>query len=323
MFITHKPVVTLANLSFTWPDGTIVIDNLSATFSSGHTGFIGANGTGKSTLLRLIAGELVPTSGTVTTVGDIGYLPQHLSWRTDATVAELLGIHHRLAALRAIESGDADPTNFATLADDWDVEARSLAVLDRMGLPKIGLDRTAGSLSGGETVLTAIAGLQLAARPIVLLDEPTKNLDRHARQLLYAAISEWSGTLIVVSHDVTLLNLMDATAELHDGDLTIFGGPYDVYREHLAAEQAAAKRSLRTAEQQLKTEQRQRIEAQTKLARRRRYARTDFENKRKPKAIMNLRKQEAQVSAGKLQDQHDASVRAAEDAAFLIFCKID
>ena len=314
MSITQKPAVTLTDLSFTWADGTAAVDHLSATFGVGRTGLVGANGTGKTTVLRLIAGDLAPTSGTVTTTGDVGYLPQHITLSTGATVADLLGIHPRLAALRAIESGDADAAHFDALADDWDVEARSLAALDGIGLPGIALDRPVGTLSGGETVLTAIAGLQLSAAEVVLLDEPTNNLDRLARGKLYDAISSWRGTLIVVSHDVALLNLMQATAELRDGALSVFGGPFDAYQEHLAVEQAAAEQALRSAEQQLKTEQRQRIEAQTKLARRQRYARTDFENKRKPKIVMNMRKQEAQVSAGKLRGQLDSSVDAAQDA---------
>ena len=314
MHTSRKPAVTLADLSFTWADGSPAVEGLSSVFGVGRTGLIGANGSGKTTVLRLIAGELTPTSGTVTTIGEVGYLPQHITLATGATVGELLGVDRRLAALRSIESGDVDPVHFETLADDWDIEARSLAELDSIGLPGIGLDRPAGTLSGGETVLTAIAGLRLSAAEVVLLDEPTNNLDRRARHMLYEALSSWRGPLIVVSHDVALLNLMDSTAELRAGDLTMFGGPYDAYQEHLTVEQAAAEQALRSAEQQLKTEQRQRIEAQTKLARRQRYGRTDFENKRKPKIIMNLRKQEAQVSAGKLRGQLDASVDAAQEA---------
>lgn len=313
---TQKPAVTLAELSFSWPDGTTVFHDLSATFSTGRTGLIGDNGTGKTTLLRVLAGDLTPSSGSVSMTGSVGYLFQHLNLDTDATVAQLLGIAPRLAALRAIESGDADPAHFEALADDWDVEARSLPALDRIGLPDIGLDRGVGTLSGGETMLAALCGLQLAGHEVVLLDEPTNNLDRHSRNLLYAAISSWKGSVIVVSHDVELLNLMDATAELRDGTLTVFGGPYDAYQEYLGATQATAEQALRSAEQRLRTEQRQRIEAQTKLARRQRYARTDFENKRKPKMIMNNRKQEAQVSAGKLRGQLDDSVEdARQDVA--------
>ncbi|MFC0673487.1 ABC-F family ATP-binding cassette domain-containing protein [Brachybacterium hainanense] len=309
-----QSAVTLTGLSFSWPDGSPALTDLSATIGTGRTGLIGANGTGKTTLLRLIRGDLRPTSGSVSVTGSVGHLPQQLTLRTGASVAELLGVHERLAALRAIEAGDADPARYTELAEDWDVEARGLAALDRIGLPGIGLDRPVGALSGGETVLAALAGLQLARNDVVLLDEPTNNLDRRARCLLHEAVAAWRGTLLVVSHDVALLKAMDATAELHAGELTVFGGPFDAYQDHLATEQAAAEQALRAAQQQLRTEQRQRIEAQTKLARRQRYARTDFENKRKPKIIMNNRKQEAQVSAGKLRGRHDASVDAAKEA---------
>ncbi len=177
MSSTQHPAVTLANISFAWPDGSLVVRDLTASFNSGRTGLVGANGTGKTTLLRLIAGELAAGSGSITTDGQVGYLPQRLTLRTDATVAGLLGVHDRLAALRAIESGDAHPRHFEALGDDWDVEARSLATLDRIGLSGVGLDRRIGSLSGGETMLAALAGLQVAGDEIVLLDEPTNSLD--------------------------------------------------------------------------------------------------------------------------------------------------
>ena len=71
-----------------------------------------------------------------------------------------------------------------------------------------------------------------------------------------------------------------AEPELHDGVLTVFGGGYDAFLEHLEQEQDAAERALRTAQKQLRVEKRQRVDAETTLARRRRYAQTDFENKR-------------------------------------------
>ena len=225
MTTSPTPAITLAGLSFAWPDGTSVLQDLSGTFGTGRTGLIGDNGSGKSTLLRLIAGALAPSSGTVAVTGTVGRLPQNLPLRTGASVADLLGIRSRLEALRAIEDGDPDPAHFDALGEDWDVEARSLAALSRSGLDGITLDRSVGTLSGGEAMLVALAGLRLAGDDIVLCDEPTNDLDRPARHRLYDAVRDWPGTLLVVSHDVELLNLMDATAELHAGALTVVGGP--------------------------------------------------------------------------------------------------
>jgi len=312
--ITQKPSVVLTDLAFTWPDGTPVLDRISASFETGRTGLIGANGTGKTTLLKLIAGELTPATGSITVAGHVGYLPQHLILDTALTVADLLGIREKLDALRAIESGDADPRLFDTLGEAWDIDARARAVLDSFGLRNLNLDRTVGTLSGGESILTALAGLHMTGDGVVLLDEPTNNLDRQARHNLYEAIQAWQGALIIVSHDVTLLDFMDNTAELRTNSLTVFGGTYSAYRQHLEQEQSAAEQALRTAKQHLKIEERQRAEAQIKLARRQRYARTDFENKRKPKMVMNQRKTEAQVSAGKLRGQLDEKVDFARRA---------
>lgn len=315
MSVSHQPSVVLTDVSFSWPDGTAALDHISAAFGTGRTGLVGANGTGKSTLLKLVTGELTPVAGTVTTNGSVDYLPQNLVLTTEATVSDLLGVTDKLDALRAIEAGSVETRHFDALDEAWDCEVQARTALDHVGLATVGLDRTVGTLSGGEAVLTAVAGLRLRSNRsdgVVLLDEPTNNLDRHARHDLYDAVTTWPGALIVVSHDVTLLDLMDDTAELRLGNLEMFGGGYSDYRRQVDQEQMAAEQALRTAEQTLRTEKRQRAEAQTKLARRQRYARTDFVNKRKPKMIMNQRKTEAQVSAGKLRGDLDEKVAAAQ-----------
>src|SRR5918993_2129258 len=103
----HSTVV-LDRVSFTWPDGSVVLSDLSGSFGAARTGLVGRNGSGKSTLLRLIAGELAPTGGHLATSGDVAYLPQRLTLDVRRPVAELLGVAEPLTALRAIESGDVD-----------------------------------------------------------------------------------------------------------------------------------------------------------------------------------------------------------------------
>ncbi len=304
------PAIVCSELSFAWPDGDVVLPALDVAFGAGRTGLIGTNGCGKSTLLRLIAGELRPTSGTVRTVGSIGYLPQTVALDADRTMAELLGVAAQRRALRAVEAGNA--AAIADVGDAWDIEERAAAALGRFGLPT-DLDRPTDTLSGGEAVLTGIAGLLVRRLPVTLLDEPTNNLDRRARELLYDAVARWPGVLLVVSHDRELLELLDSTAELRAGSVRLFGGPLSAYEEQLAAEQDSARRLVRAAEADVRRERRELNEARTKLARRVRYADTDHANKRKPKIIMNARKREAQVSAGKLRIGHEQRLDAARD----------
>ena len=314
---SHAAVV-LDRLSLTWPDGTVALDGVSGAFGAGRTGLVGRNGAGKSTLLRLIAGELSPTSGILTTSGEVAFLPQQLTLDVDRRVSDLLGVSATLDAVRAITAGDVDPAHFDAVGDDWDIEARAEASLAEAGLAPAFLDRTVGELSGGEAVLVAIAGIRLRRAPITLLDEPTNNLDRDARAALAAMVQSWKGTLIVVSHDLALLELMDDTAELYGQNLSVFGGPYSEWRAWLDAEQDAAKQAEVAAAQVLRKEKRQRIEAEVKLAHRARTARKAEVEKRVPKIVAHGRKMAAEVSAGRLRTEVGAkedAARAAHDAA--------
>lgn len=308
-----KPTILFNQISFAWPDGSPVLISCTTAFGAGRTGLIGDNGSGKTTLLRLISGELAPTTGEVSVSGEVGCLPQHLTLGVDALVSDLLGVRAVLDALRAMESGDTDPRLYDVIGDDWDIEARAEAELSAIGLAGLTVDRRVGTLSGGEAMLVALAGLRVAGTPVVLLDEPTNNLDRQARERFQEAIIGWPGALIVVSHDVELLDLMEETVELHDGELSVFGGGYTAFAQAREQEQAAVAQSVTTAKQQLRKEQRQRREAETRLARRQRYANTDHANKRKPKIVMNTRRFQAQVAAGKLRDSLDDRVASARD----------
>ncbi|UGT61044.1 ABC-F family ATP-binding cassette domain-containing protein [Nocardia asteroides] len=306
--------ITLRDLAFDWPDGTVALRPLTAVLPAGRTGLVGRNGAGKSTLLRLIAGVLTPTAGRVEAAGPVGYLPQTLTLGTGATVAELLGIAETLAALRAIESGDAAERHFDAVGDDWDLEARAAQALHEIGLGATGLDRTVGTLSGGEAVLVAVTGLRLRRTPVTLLDEPTNNLDRDTRAELARLVAGWPGTLVVVSHDRALLERMEYTAELHDGSLDVFGGPYSAWRHHVEQRQAAAAQAARSAAQALEVEKRQRIEAETKLARRERTGRATQQRGGIPRILAGNRASRAQNAAGALRGTADAKVRAAEQA---------
>ncbi|RKN41333.1 ABC-F family ATP-binding cassette domain-containing protein [Streptomyces hoynatensis] len=305
--------IACTRLSFAWPDGSVVFDGLDLALGPGRTGLIGLNGSGKSTLLRLLAGELRPTAGSVRVAGEVGYLPQNLTLDTTQRVDRMLGIDAVRAALHAIEAGDPAEEHFATVGEDWDVEERTHALLDQLGLGHIDLDRTVGRLSGGETVLLSLAALLLRRPGVLLLDEPTNNLDLRARERLHAAVAAFGGVLLVVSHDRELLERVDHIADLRDGRVTWYGGTLSRYEEALAVEQEAAERLVRAAEAEVRRQKRELIEAHDKLAGRSRNARKAFENKRDSRAAMRMKKRTSQESAGKLLGLHQERLAEARE----------
>ncbi|MEH1016234.1 ABC-F family ATP-binding cassette domain-containing protein [Micromonospora sp. CPCC 206060] len=304
--------VVSSALSFSWPDDTPVFADLSFSVPGGRTGLVAANGAGKSTLLKLIAGELLPTGGSVTVEGALGYLPQHLPFVQQQTVAQVLEVDHVIAALHAIEAGDAAEEHFTTIGNDWDIEERSRAELDRLGLADVALDRRLGTLSGGQVVTLGLAA-QLLKRPdVLLLDEPTNNLDREARERLTAVLRSWSGCLIVVSHDRALLDEVDRIAALDHGEIRWYGGAYAEYEQAIRAEREVAERQVRQAEQDVKRQKRELQQARERAARRASTASRNLADAGLARIVAGNLKRDAQVSAAKSNEVHASRVSAAQ-----------
>jgi ATPase subunit of ABC transporter with duplicated ATPase domains len=237
---------SVSELSFSWPDDTPVFHDLSFTVPEGRTGLVAVNGAGKSTLLKLVAGELTPAGGTITVRGVPGYLPQHLPFASEQTVAQVLGVDRTIAALHAIEAGDVDEEHFAAVGNDWDIEERTRAELDRLGLADVTLDRRLGTLSGGQVVSLGLAA-QLLKRPgVLLLDEPTNNLDREAQQARERAARRASNA----SRGLASAGL----ARIHAGNLkrsaeVSAARSADVHGDRLGQAQARYDRASRAARQ--------------------------------------------------------------------------
>jgi ATPase subunit of ABC transporter with duplicated ATPase domains len=300
------------NLSFSWPDDTPVFDGLSFAVPAGRTGLVAPNGAGKSTLLKLIAGELSPTAGTITVDGVLGYLPQDLPLIADRTVARVLLIDEKIAALHAIEAGDASEENFAVIGSDWDVEERARNELARLGLADVALDRPLDTLSGGQIVSLGLAAQLLKNPDVLLLDEPTNNLDRDARDRLANELHDGNGCLLVVSHDRELLDRMDRIAELDRGDVSWFGGGFTAYEEAVRTEQEVAERNIRHAEQEVKREKREMQQARERAARRASNASRNLKNAGLPKIFAGQMKRDAQESAARQNDTHASRLGDAQ-----------
>ncbi|MGQ4425822.1 ABC-F family ATP-binding cassette domain-containing protein [Streptomyces violaceoruber] len=304
--------VRCSDLSFSWPDDTPVFRNLSFTVGVGRTGLVAPNGAGKSTLLKLIAGELRPTGGSVTVSGVLGHLPQALPLTGGPTVAEVLGVDAVIRAIDAVESGDVAEEHFATIGDDWDIEERTRAQLDRLGLGALAPDRRLSTLSGGQIVSLGLAA-QLLKRPdVLLLDEPTNNLDVAARDRLQDVLMDYTGCLLLVSHDRELLDRMERIAELDRGELRFHGGNFTAYEEAVRAEQDVAEKNVRSAEQELKREKRELQQARERADRRASNAARNLKNAGLPRIFAGNMKRGAQESAGRAGQTHANRVGEAK-----------
>ncbi|MFA3878148.1 ribosomal protection-like ABC-F family protein [Streptomyces sp. MMCC 100] len=297
-------VLRCSGLSFSWPDDTPVFEDLSFTVGTGRTGLVAPNGAGKSTLLKLIAGELRPTAGSVTVSGVLGHLPQALPLTGGLTVAEVLGVDAVIRAIDAVESGDVAEEHFTAIGDDWDIEERTRAQLDRLGLGGLALDRRLRTLSGGQVVSLGLAA-QLLKRPdVLLLDEPTNNLDGAARSRLHDVLTDYNGCLLLVSHDRELLDRMERIAELDRGELRFHGGNFTAYEEAVRSEQEAAEKNVRNAEQELKREKRELQQARERADRRASNAARNLKNAGLPRIFAGNMKRGAQESAGRAGQTH-------------------
>jgi len=288
--------IVLTSLSWHTPDGTSLFNNFDLAFDPRRTGLVGRNGTGKTTLLRLIAGEIAPASGTVTRPNSIGFLRQNPEQQIDDKLADLFGVQDQLAILARAEAGTATVEELADA--DWTLEARLEGALTSMGLNHVSPDTLLGSLSGGQRTRAGLAALMFTAPDALLLDEPTNHLDRAGRLQIIDAILAWQGCVIVASHDRSLLGAMDAIVELTTLGARSYGGNYDAYCDMKSVELASVEGELARAERALtETNTRARIAAERK-------ARTDRQGRQlrasgsQSKTLLDAAKERSEGSGG-------------------------
>ena len=306
----------LANVSWTAPDGTSLFSDLNFAFGHEHVGLVGRNGTGKTTLLRMLAGEIEPSAGSITRTARVGYLPQSLETRPDDRIADLFGVGTQLACLRRIEKGEASEQDLNDA--DWTLEIQMEQALLQVGLAGMHPDCPLSSLSGGQRTRAALAALFFVEPDILLLDEPTNHLDQQGRHQIMEALGNWQGGVVLASHDRTLLAQMDAIIELSSLGAKRYGGNYEIYRQQKLQELEVARQSHAQAERHL-TEIRRRTQQASE-----RKARTDRKGKAlrasgsQPKILMDAARERSEKSGGagaRLRDKREDAAHEALDQA--------
>jgi ATPase subunit of ABC transporter with duplicated ATPase domains len=308
------PILLAEEMSWRTPAGDTILDRVNIALHREKTGLVGANGSGKTTLLRILTGDLAPTAGRVRRSGRIAMLPQDFRPMQEQPVVETLGVREKLDALGRLTAGHGSDADLAILEDNWTIEERIVAELSRLGLSNIGLDRPLSSLSGGETTRVALASLFLRRPDLLLLDEPTNNLDRESRQALQAALADWPGGLVVVSHDRALLRLMDRIVELTPKGPKSYGGNYDLYVAQRDAEAQAAEEQLAAAEKELRRIRRDAQAARERQDRRNSRGARQRDRGGMPKILLNAMRENSARTTARLAATHDDRVAGAQDA---------
>lgn len=298
-------MLTLQNISYTHPNKDLLFSDISLTVNNHEkTALIGNNGVGKSTLLKIIAKELQPSNGQISVENEPYYVPQVFGQFNHLTIAQALRIENKLNALKAILNGNTSEENFNLLNDDWTIEDRCNEALSYWQLNDLDLTQKMEALSGGQKTKVFLAGLSIHQPELILLDEPSNHLDIVSRQLLYDFFQNTKSTLIIVSHDRKLLNLLDTVCELNKYGIKVYGGNYEFYKEQKQIENNALSQGIQSKEKALrkaKEKERETLERQQKLDSR---GKGKQEKSGVARIMMNTLRNNAENSTSKLKSIH-------------------
>ncbi|WP_126249266.1 ABC-F family ATP-binding cassette domain-containing protein [Chitinophaga rhizosphaerae] len=298
-------MLAFQDVTYAHPNKDVLFSGLHCTVNRGDKiALIGPNGAGKSTLLRLMAGEWLPLSGSIRREGPPYYIPQHFGQFDHLTVGAALRAGDRLHALHEILAGTVTDELMAALNDDWSIEERCREALAHWGLGNIGLDVKLEGLSGGQKTRVFLAGIAVNQPSFLLLDEPGNHLDAAGRALLRDLIGGWRQTLVLVSHDASLLRLLPVVYELGKKGITVYGGDFDFYKAQKALEQDALHQDLRSREKALrkaKETEREAMERKQKLDAR---GRKKQEKSNVPTITLNTLRNNAEKSTASLKKAH-------------------
>lgn len=242
-----SPIVSASDLVVRYSNH-VVLDRASLTIHEGErVGLVGRNGTGKSTFLRIVAGQTTPDSGTVAIRRDLvtGYLPQVFELDPDATVLDNIreGGRRILELIDDYEQTPPDSPRSSELLtridqlDGWNLDTRIQSLINHLHAPES--ERVVNTLSGGERRRVALCRALIERPDFLILDEPTNHLDTESIEWLEAFLARYQGTCLFVTHDRYFLDqIATRIVELSGGGFVSYQGNYTEYLIARAERQA-------------------------------------------------------------------------------------
>ena len=251
-------MLRLSDISYA-VEGRPLLVGASATIPTGHkVGVVGRNGTGKTTLFRLIRGELVLEGGKIElpSKARIGGVAQEVPASSTSLLDTVLAADTERAALLAEAETASDGTRIAeiqtrlSVSDAWSAEARAASILKGLGFDDAEQSKPCSDFSGGWRMRVALAAVLFSAPDLLLLDEPTNYLDLEGAVWLESYLAKYPHTVLIISHDRGLLNrAVGAILHLEDRKLHLYQGAYDTFAKTRAARLAAAEAEAKKQEQ--------------------------------------------------------------------------
>ena len=242
-------MLKISNISYS-VEGRPLFDGASASIPDGHkVGLVGRNGTGKTTLFRLIRAELALEGGhlSLPSQAQIGGVAQEVPSNEVSLIDTVLAAHSERASLLAEAETATDPIRIADIQtrlsdiDAWSAEARAASILKGLGFDREKQAMPCSAFSGGWRMRVALAGVLFAQPDLLLLDEPTNYLDLEGAIWLESYLAKYPHTVIIISHDRGLLNRsVGSILHLEDRKLTFYNGAYDTFAKTRAARLATA-----------------------------------------------------------------------------------
>ncbi|MDR0542602.1 MAG: ATP-binding cassette domain-containing protein [Dysgonamonadaceae bacterium] len=298
-------MLILQNIKYLHPDKELLFDHLNMTVGrQDKIALIGNNGRGKSTLLKIMAGLLPASDGELIADSKPYYVPQIFGQFNDWTIAQALQVEKKWNAFNEILAGNVTESNLLLLNDDWTIEERCREALAYWQLDNYDFNQKMELLSGGQKTKVFLAGISVHRPEIVLLDEPSNHLDTAGRELLYRFIRSSACTMVIVSHDRILLNLLSEIHELNKHGITIYSGNYDSYIAQKQAKKEILNQKLSTREKDLRKAKEIERKALERKQRADSHAQKSREKSGIPQILLNARKNSAENSASRLKGVH-------------------
>lgn len=291
MSIDRQPYLIAENLSYELNSAQTLFQRIHLSLSANdRVALVGSNGVGKSTLLKILAGQIRQTQGAVALNGSIYYLPQ-ISTIRDSIQSETV-----LEFLNTISN------------EWWEIEHS----LETTFSTTLDLSLPLQNLSGGELTKLFLAIGLVNSPDLLLLDEPTNHLDYLALEALRQFLIHFQGAFVIVSHKPFFLDqVANSTWDLTSAGLQVYGGNYSLYREQKRLEDAAKVRSHETARKELKRTKATALHEQERAAQSSRNGRQKALNGNMPRIVAGSLKRQAETTAGTLKVKHDRAIATA------------